>query len=296
MAKKKKAPGFTKPGRGIERDAKPKNAFFRFFELLIRKIYRLCILNVLYFICILPLICALITLGVTLFAIPAEVVAQTIFVNWMMRLAFWLPTPVSIALVIISAVFYGPMTCGFSYAMRNLATEKHVWYSEFFTRSMQNFKQGFAIGLVDILVFTSVGLYISTDFSAMTGGMLYFYSALRIAAVLIGLFYIFMRYYLYTITVTFALPLKAIFKNAYLFGVLGLWRNILVTVINMMSIFAFASTAYIDMFLMATFAFSFCGFLATYTTYPVIQKYMIDVEKKADSEDDPKKIEEEIEL
>ena len=176
--------------------------------------------------------------------------------------------------------------------MRNLVNEKHVWYSEFFTRAMQNFKQGFVIGIVDILVFTSVGLYIATDFSVMTGGMFYLYSALRIAAVLIAVFYIFMRYYLYTLTVTFELPLKGIFKNAYLFGVLGLGRNILVTLINVASVFAFASTAYIDMFLMATFTFSFCGFLATYATYPVIRKYMLDAKEKKDPEEEPKEIEE----
>ncbi len=279
MGRKKKTL-LGKPGKGVDREAKPKNAFFRFFELLVQRIYKICVFNIIYFICILPLLCALATGFIMLLGIPAETVANTVLLNWMLRASLWLPMPVSIALVVVSAVFYGPMTCGFAYAMRNLASDSHAWYSDIFSRAMANFKQGFVLGLVDIFVFASVLLYIGADFSQVSGGMYYFYSFLRVLAVLIAIFYQFMRYYLYPIAVTFELPLKAIFKNAYLFGVLGLWRNILVTVVCALSIFAFASTAYLDVFLMVTFTFGFCGFLASYATYPVIRKYMLDTKEK----------------
>ena len=280
MAQKKKESRFIRSGRGIARDDKKKNVFFRFFELFIRKISRLCILNILYLICILPLICALVFAAVALFGIPAETVESTIFVNIIMRICLKVPPVLSYILVAVSAIIYGPVTCGFAYAMRNLITERHVWYSDMFTRAKENFKQGVLIGILDILIFTSFGLYISMDISVVSGAMHYMYSLMRIVAVLATVFYIFMRYYLYTLTVTFYLPIKAIFKNAYIFAVLGFVRNIITTVINLVAVYLFTATPYLDIFLMATLTFSFCGFLANYTTYPVIKKYMLDAQEK----------------
>lgn len=288
MAKQKRAPRFTRPGRGVDKNAKPKNAFFRFFELLISRISKLVVFNIMYFICILPIICAVITFGSSLFNVPAELVSQTVFFNWMMRLSFWLPTPISFALLAISIIFYGPITCGFSYAMRNFVSGRHAWYSDMFSRAMKNFKQGLVLGLIDILVVVCVALYVATDFSVISGGMYYMYTAFRIIAVIVAIFYVFMRYYLYNLAITFDLPLNGIFKNAYIFGVLGFGRNILTTVLSIITLIAFTSTVYIDVFLMATFAFSFCGFLSNFATYPVIKKYMIDVQEKEDSKETEK--------
>ena len=280
MARKKRQSKYTKPGKGIDANERKKNTVFRFFELLVRKITRLVILNILYLICILPLVCAVVTLGVTIFGISPEVVQNTVFVNIIMRLSFWIPTPLAIALVCISAIFYGPITCGFTYCMKNLAIERHVWYSDLFSKAKENFKQGIIIGFIDIIVFTSCALYLCMDISAVTGTMYYYYTILRILAVIISVFYVFMRYYLYTIIVSFYLPIKAILKNAYIFAVLGFGRNLLVTAIIILTVFSLTSTPYLDIFLTATFTFSFCGFLANYATYPIIKKYMLDVEEK----------------
>ncbi len=280
MARKRRESKFTRPGKGVDANERKKNTVFRFFELLVRKITRLCILNILYLVCILPLICAIISLGVPMFGISEELVRNTVFINLIMRLSFWVPLPVGLALVAVSAIFYGPITCGFTYCMRNLATERHVWYSDLFSKAKENFKQGILIGLIDIVVFSSLVLYLRMDASAVSGVMYYYYTALRIIAILIAIFYAFMRYYLYTLIVTFELPIKGIFKNSYIFAVLGFGRNLLVTAIILLAVFSLSSTPYLDIFLMGTFTFSFCGFLANYATYPVIKKYMLDVKEK----------------
>lgn len=280
MARKRKESKFTRPGKGVDANGRKKNTVFRFFELLVRKITRLCILNVLYLICILPLICVVVTFGVVLFGITPEVVQQTVFVNLIMRLSYWIPQPIAIALVSLSAIFYGPITSGFTYCMRNLATERHVWYSDLFSKAKENFKQGLVIGIADIIIFSSFVLYLRMDISAVTGTMYYYYTAFRIIAVIVTLFYSFMRYYLYTLAVTFYLPIKAIIKNSYIFAVLGFGRNLLTTAIIILAVFSLSSTPYLDIFLMATFTFSFCGFLANYATYPVIKKYMLKADEK----------------
>ncbi|MEG2377058.1 MAG: hypothetical protein RSC43_01740 [Clostridia bacterium] len=269
------------PKHEVTREERSKNAFFHFFELLTRKMFKLFALNIMYFICILPILCTAVTLLVASFHIPVAMVENTLFVNLLMRITMWIPKPLMIALTVISVVFYGPMTCGMSYVLRNFATEKHAWLTDFFSRAMSNFKQGILIGLCDILVFVSVTLYMLLDLRSISGiEMKYFYFFLKIAAIVISVFYIFMRHYLYTLAVTFELSIKDIFKNSYLFGVLGFGRNIMTLVVIGMVVFAFTAAPYIDIFLMATFTFSLCGFIATYITYPVIKKYMLDATLK----------------
>lgn len=47
---------YTKPGPGVPKDAPPKNRFIVFFEVLFRKFWRLVTLNIVYFICCIPII------------------------------------------------------------------------------------------------------------------------------------------------------------------------------------------------------------------------------------------------
>lgn len=279
MAHKKQS-RFLRPGKGVSKNERKKNAVFTFFELFIRKISRLCFFNILYLICILPLVCAIVVGAVVAFEISPEVVSQTVFVNLIMRISLTTPPVISYILLAISALIYGPVTCGFSYAMRNLSTERHVWFSELFTRAKENFKQGLVFGIVDILVFVSFALYITMNIDAVQGVMHYFYSFMRVIAIIVAIFYMFMRNYLYTLAVTFYLPIKAIFKNAYIFAVLGFFRNLLVAVVSIVAVFAFTSTPYLDIFLTVTILFAFCGFLTSYATYPVIKKYMLDAQEK----------------
>ena len=267
--------------REITRDRRKKNKLFKFFELFVSKISKLCIFNIMYLVCILPIVCAVVVFGITGFGFSPEIVTKTVFVNLVMRVLN-IPPVISITLLVISIFFYGPVTCGFSYAMRNLTTERYAWFSEMFTKAKANFKQGLVIGLLDVLIFSSCALYLFMDLSAVSGMMHVAYSILRVAAILITIFYVFMRYYLYNLAITFELKIKAIFKNAYIFAVLGFFKNILVTVITIAAVFLFTSTPYLDVFLTATILFSFCGFVSNYITYPVIKKYMIDAQEKHD--------------
>ena len=105
-----------------------------------------------------------------------------------MRVSIAIPPIVSYVLVAISALIYGPVTCGFAYAMRNLSTERHVWFSELFSRAKENFKQGIVFGIVDIIVFVSFALYITMNLGAVEGVMQYFYSFMRVIAVIVAIF------------------------------------------------------------------------------------------------------------
>lgn len=262
--------------REIGKNDRQKNAFFRFFELLYRKFTKIFVLNIIYALCILPVICGVIVLLTIAFKLPDELIRESYLIGITMSLVSRLPGFISLPILIADLILFGPLTAGFTYILRNYATEQHAWFSDFFSKAKENFKQGIGLGLIDALVFTSVVLYMALDITALAGtGTYYFYLFLKIAALIIGLIYVFMRFYTYTIMVTFELKLKDILKNAAIFTVLGFFRNVIAFVAIAATVFAFTSTKIVDIVLLFTFMFAFCGFIANFTTYPIIEKYML---------------------
>lgn len=54
---------YYKPGKGVEKDAPQKNAFFHFFELYGRKFWRFIEVNFIYLLVLLPILLAVIYRG-----------------------------------------------------------------------------------------------------------------------------------------------------------------------------------------------------------------------------------------
>jgi len=82
--------------------------------------------------------------------------------------------------------------------------------------------------------------------------------------------------------VTFELNLKQVYKNAFIFSIVGLWRNLLLTVIFaviILGLYVLMLLMPLTLFLSIIFAililFSFCMFLINFTVYPLIDKMMI---------------------
>ena len=261
-----------------ELEQRRKNKFFAFFELLYRKFPKLVALNLVYFICILPLLCAAVYFVLGLFDISPEVISNTYAAKTFLKLIAieWLPAAVKWALVMISALAFGPLTCGFTYVLRCHANGQHTWFSDFFSRAKENWKQGLALGLIDIILFICLILYLSMDLSVVVGELGYYYLILvmKYVAIAAMILYFMMRFYTYTIAVSVELKLRDILRNARLFLVLGAGRNLLALVIIAAVTFAFLSTSFIDFVLLVTLLFSFCGFVAMYLTFPVVKKYM----------------------
>ena len=259
-----------------------KNKFFAFFELLYHKFPKLVALNLVYFICILPLICAAFYLVLGLFEVSPAIIDNTYAAKVFLKLGGipWLPSVIKGALVLASAIAFGPLTCGFSYVIRNHATAQHAWFSDFFSRAKENWKQGIALGIIDIVLCVCLILYLAMDVSVVASTSYYYVIlCMKYIAIFASVLYFMMRFYMYTIAVSVELKLRDIFRNARLFLVLGAGRNLLSLIIIVIAVFSFLSTSFIDIVLLATFLFSFCAFVATYLTFPVIKKYMYPSEE-----------------
>ena len=89
-----------------------------------------------------------------------------------------------------------------------------------------------------------------------------------------------MRFYIYTLIVTFDLKFFQILKNAAIFTLLGFGRNFLLfcgcVMLVMFTIWLgtlFVPLAVISIFMVL---FSGCAYMGMYAAWPKIQKYMID--------------------
>lgn len=276
---------YSKPGKGVDADAPKKHPFFLFWELIWRKLSRLIVLNMMYFVCILPIL----SFAYTQFYVsimqyfsdylPAEEFSLGPLPSLLASFAVSIPYPLFIVLLVVSIVIYGPATCGFTYMMRNFAREEHAWLSDFFSKFKSNFKQGVAIGILELLVYTVFILNLTMDapVDSATGAVSMVFTVAKYVSLFLAVIFTFMRHYFYTMIVTFELTIWQIIKNAAIFAVLGVFRNLLVSAVIIVTAAALVFfSGWVELILIPLIMFSFWGFLTTFTCYPVIKKYMID--------------------
>lgn len=266
-----------------ETDKREKRAIVRYFEILVVNFMKVVAVNIIYFTCLIPLLCGITTIVCGIFSLTAEMVESFFFVHllvWSSSFVISFSPVIAIILFLASLVAYGPLTAGLTFCMRNIVTGRHIWISDLFTRAKSNLKQGIALGLIDIFVLFSFILYISSDLSVLQGGGLVFYQVLRVVAIVISAIYLIFRFYSYTIAITFELSLKDIFKNCWIFTVLGFFKNILSILICFFIIFGFISTPKIDLILIACIMFALMRYSVVFCTYPIIDEYMIKPNKK----------------
>jgi hypothetical protein len=264
-------------------DAPKKNGFFLFWELYVRKFWRMVTVNLLYFAVTLPIVLYLCLVASTIVlsanGITVESASEVLPVGgYITVLASLMPQNVFIGLLIASVLLYGPATMGATYVYRNFAREEHAWVSDFFSRAWSNFRQGIIFGLLDVIVLFGL---INTGFGSASGGELYTLSTVIRTFARIGIvFYLFIRHYNYLQAVTVELSAIRIVLNSFRFVLLGLWRNIIALAVYGGFTFIVFVVLYpypfMTILLLPFVFYSFTGFATVVTVYPVIKKYIID--------------------
>lgn len=194
--------------------------------------------------------------------------------------------------VLFTLLTFGWQNVGATYILRSMVRGEPVFlFSDYFYAVKRNFKQGFLLGLIDVVVmgllfFDLVYFWnlVGTSFWLNVG----FYA---VCAML--LLYYFMRFYLYLMLVTFDLSLKKLFKNALIFATLGVKRNLMAALgmlilvaLNLVLMAALAPVNIVlPLILPAFYLLSFCAFCSTYAAYPIIERYMIEPYETPSDED-----------
>ncbi len=212
------------------------------------------------------------------------------------------PTVATFVLYGIAAVglllTFGIVNAGCAHLLRSLVRESPLFFwSDFFDTIRKNWKQAIPLGVLDLALSAALiyNLFFYYANAAQTWGGVMFYFTIFIC-----FFFFIMRFYLYQLLITFRLSLRKIFKNALLFVMIGMKRNLLGLLGIVLTIFLNLSllTVFYPLGLMMPLflTIGLCAFIATYASYPKIKEIMIDpyVAKTAaltetdadDSEDD----------
>ncbi len=189
---------------------------------------------------------------------------------------------VMIALAVLLAVIWGWVNIGATYCTRNMLRGDPVFMtSDFFYAIKRNLWSGFILGLIDFGIIAILA-FDFIYFSRIGGTFMidFFYFAI------IGLciIYFFMRFYIYLMLITFDIKIRKLFKNALIFSVLGVGRN-LMGLLGMVVLIA-ANVVLISLLmpigivvpliLPLIYLLPSINLFISYAAYPVIEKYMIN--------------------
>lgn len=187
-----------------------------------------------------------------------------------------------IAILIVYIITYGWQKVGSIYVTRGLVRGDSVFiWSDYFYAIKKNFKQGFVLGLIDCLIMFVLGYDFYFFYNSVHTGFTNFMYVMISALIIL---YIIFRFYIYLMLVTFNMKIGKIFKNALIFTVLGLKRNLMALLgLVLVSAIAIAMIVFllpmglgVTIILPLIYYLGVCSFIYTYAAYPVIKKYMID--------------------
>lgn len=239
---------YNTPGNGILKAPHEKKGFFKFWEIYGRHMWKLMELNFVYFIFCIPLVATVVlTLG-------------TKHMTW-------------IALGIPSAIV-GPATAGMTKVARNFSQERPSFvFHDFWEALKKNFKQGIAMGFIDVLFILGfiVGIPVYKQL-AEQNSMMYIPFVLCLACMLT--FYM-MHFYIYPMICSTNLTMKQILKNSLFLVNLGIKESawtLLSSIIVILMVYLFMPYTY---FIIPFFPLTFIAFISCFNCYPVIRKHVI---------------------
>ncbi len=189
-------------------------------------------------------------------------------------------TNIFFALTALLAVTFGPVNVGTTYILRSMVREEPIFLmSDFKYAIKRNLKQGLIFGVIDLL-FIGILSYDFLYFYLCLGSGSFFIQMMFYLTTAMIIVYAMMRMYIYLMMITFDLSIVKLLKNALLFTILGIKRNImallwiiLLLITEYVLLIVFFPLAVI---LPLVFLFSFGAFGCAFAAYPKIKEVMID--------------------
>ena len=172
---------------------------------------------------------------------------------------------------------FGPANAGMTFVLRAYTRREFVFqWKDFFGTIKKNFVGSILLGAADLvlivlLIYSTMHYYYapgtdSTIFFLMMFGM--------------SVIYIFMRFYMYILLITFKLPPFKLFKNAFLLAFLGVARNTTafagILMLGLLCSVIFMFSVPFGITLPFFFLMSNASFAACFAAWANVKKYMID--------------------
>ena len=266
---------YTKPGKGVSKDDIQKNGISLYFDILLRRFWKIVVLNLIYIIA----------------SIPGIIIAyflSTYAVLWLATLAgleitHEVASSLNFIGILMTVVFLqlcgsGPASAGMHYVLRKYVNDTHSWvFSDFVDNFKSNFKQSIGVYLINV---AAVCLYVICFVFytyAMPGMMGLF---LRTLVTVVMCIFALMQMYVYQLMVSFELKLKDIYTNAFLLVMAKLPWNVLVAAVCLFLMYAaYSLTLSIPVggiLAVAALYYSIITFTQIFMTNNVIKKMLLE--------------------
>ncbi len=267
---------YDKPGRGVDKDGPEKRGFFLFFDIFIRKFWRIVTLSLSY----------------TLLCVPVFLVyffLTTFLQGWLSPIkepAFITYMGIYLTLFLLCFFGAGPASAGQAYVLRNFSREDHSWvWDDFWTQTKENFRQGLGIFLLDIVllvVLTAAACLYLMHGAAMPMPPLVT-TIFGFFAIIVLLIYFMMHFFIYPLMVTFDMKLSAILKTALQLTMAHLPQCILIFVLSIAVFALFLAMYFLNVGFIVLFAalgFSFVTFSYVFYGTSVIDAVLENQKRK----------------
>lgn len=176
----------------------------------------------------------------------------------------------------------GLADAGLTFITRNFARERFAFiWQDYIETIKKNWKQALPIGIINLVI--SLILLFDIQFFYTSGDGI---SGILMLALIffVSLVFVWMRYYIPLLIITFKLSAKQIYKNSFLLAMAGLKRNIVISLV-LAALYALAYVLIrlnlavgLTILIMAyLFLFpAFRSFLIQFCIFPVVKKHIID--------------------
>ncbi|MBQ4117266.1 MAG: DUF624 domain-containing protein [Clostridia bacterium] len=299
---------YSLDGKGVPKDVNEPRNFKFFFKLLWRNLNRLMSVNMLLVFSNFPILFALFAVSGNLnttsyspvsslfgpfygaLKISGETSPLTDALNGVLGIQVEISVPTVATYIFYGIGFltlftFGLSMVGSTYIVRNIVKGEPIFFmQDYFYAIKRNWKQALIYGIIDLLllflIFYDIIFFAANASSYLTSLMFYL-------AVAIGIIYFVMRYYIYTIMLTFKLSIYKILKNAFIFSLVGFKRNFVGTL--GIAVLVFFSYGLLMVFpplgalLPFIITIAIGQFIAIYTSWPKIYSIMIEPYEEEDS-------------
>lgn len=186
----------------------------------------------------------------------------------------------------IPILTHGMAAAGITNITRNIARDKHSFgLSDFFETIKKNWKQSLAVGIINTLIMAALlfGIWFYNESYIQTAQTLSLAGLIMILIVTAA--FSMMKFYIYTLLITFNFKLKALYTNSFKFVLLNLWKNLLcgICILLIYGLYIFLALLFANMHLklivfiiMVSTLPAFKYLLIQFFTFDSIKKYIID--------------------
>ena len=290
---------FTRPGKGVDKNAKPKPPFIRFFIVLWNKLSKLSGINFIYFLtCVVMVIAAGAAFAgvVSLYdsfdasvdvaaAVSEDPAARDIYYK---AILFFV-----IFFTCIPVFSSGPFYAGFTFIIKSFYKEEPVFlWHDFITKTRSNIGLGLKVMLINlfsglvIMLNAAAYMVIANPSNPAYSGRFPWIVLFLIALVTIFLtvLLVMLNLFLFPMMVTFNVTLKQLYKNSFVLCMVKWLPNLGMILLDALLIavpvILLPTYNYIVfvvlLVLYAAILPGFIGLIDMFYVYPIFKKYLID--------------------